>query len=72
MDNSKVRIFGPTVPRAALRNRESAPEGEDDRGGAELQDVLGQYSEHRLFQVRAVRRAAPIEIGAALKSMPTT
>jgi len=70
--HSKVRIFGPAAPRVALGNGENADEGDDDRGAAELHDVLGQYSEHRLFQVRAVRRTALTEIGAALKGVPAT
>jgi hypothetical protein len=69
--HSKVRIFGPATPRVALGDRGNADEGEE-RGAAELHDVLGQYSDHRLFQVRAVKRTALIEIGAALKDVPAT
>jgi hypothetical protein len=55
----------------ATSNREDA-EGADEGGAAELHNVLDQYSDHRLFQVRAVRRTALIEIGAALKGAPAT
>jgi hypothetical protein len=69
--HSKLRVFGPAARSVAPRRRsENAPEGEDDGGAAEFHDVLGQYTEHRLFQIRAVRRTALIEIGAALKTSP--
>ncbi|MCK1525443.1 hypothetical protein [Bradyrhizobium sp. 17] len=67
--HSKLKIFGPAM-RLVARGRHSAnaPEDEDDLPGAgEFHHVLGQYSDHTLFQVRAVARTALIEIGAALK-----
>jgi hypothetical protein len=72
--HSKLRVFGPaTRPVARGRRSEDATEGESNLGGAdEFHDVLGQYSDHRLFQVRAVERTALIEIGAAQKGVPPT
>lgn len=72
--HSKLRIFGPAT-RLVARGRHSgnAAADEDDLGVAgEFYDVLGQYSDHRFFQVRAVGRAALIQIGAALKGVPAT
>lgn len=71
--HSKMRIFGPAArPLASGRHAENAPEGENDAGAAEFHDVLGQYTSHRLFQIRAVKRTALIEIGAALRGVPAT
>ena len=71
--HSKLRIFGP-APRLPARGRQSENASEDDdlRGAGEFHDVLSQYCEHRLFQVRAVARTALIDIGAALKGVQAT
>jgi hypothetical protein len=71
--HSKLRIFGPAARlRARGRQSESASEDDDLRGAGEFHDVLSQYCEHRLFQVRAVARTALIDIGAALKGVQAT
>lgn len=45
-------------------------QGDDHGEAAERHDVIAQYSNDRLFQLRVVRRDALLEVAAALKEMP--
>lgn len=44
-------------------------DGEESAPGTEIPDLVGRYSEHRLFQVRILKRRALVQIAAALKGI---
>lgn len=73
--HSKRRIFGP-IDTPFFKGRAKPAEtiaGGDpddaDPGAAELHDVLAQYPDHQLFQIRVIRREALVEIAAAIKGV---
>jgi hypothetical protein len=59
----QVLLFGPDGQADAPRR-----DGDGDDGGTEVYDLLDRYSNHRLFQIRVVRREALIKVAGALRA----
>lgn len=45
------------------------PDGEESARGTEIPDLVSRFSDHRLFQVRILKRRALVQIAAALKGI---
>ncbi|MBR1133298.1 hypothetical protein [Bradyrhizobium iriomotense] len=45
------------------------PDGEESARGTEIPDLVSRYSDHRVFQVRILKRRALVQIAAALKGI---
>jgi hypothetical protein len=63
--HSNVLLFGPDDSRRGRRREDS----DDQEIGTGIVDLIERYAEHRFFQVRVVRRAALIDVAAALKGL---
>lgn len=62
--HSNLLRFGPEEQREALQ---AIP---NEQVTDTIRDILQRYSDHRLFQVRILERAALIDVAAALKGVP--
>ena len=63
--HSNVLLFGASESRRGPQREDS----DDQEARTGIVDLIERYADHRFFQVRVVRRAALIDVAAALKGL---